>query len=111
VALKRGSIVVVATRGACTGKPRPAVVVQSDLFNPTHASVTVCPITTDCVDAPLFRSPLPPGARTGLRHASQVMVDKVVSVPRSAIDAEIGECSPDEMEAVAAGLRHWLELA
>lgn len=59
--MKRGTIVVVAARGAYTGKPRPAVVVQSDLFNPTHASITLCPITSDCVDAPLFRLALPPG--------------------------------------------------
>lgn len=67
--MKRGTIVVVAARGAYTGKPRAALVVQSDLFNPTHASVTVCPITSDCVDAPLFRLTLPPGSRTGLRQA------------------------------------------
>jgi mRNA interferase MazF len=58
--VKRGAIVVVAARGAYTGKPRPALVVQSDLFNPTHASVTICPITSDCVDAPLFRLIYPP---------------------------------------------------
>jgi mRNA interferase MazF len=52
--LKRGTIVVVAARGAYTGKPRPALVVQSELFNPTHSSVTLCPITSDCVDAPCF---------------------------------------------------------
>ena len=51
---------------------------QSDLFNPTHQSITICPITSDCVDAPLFRIPLPPGERTGLRTGSQVMVDKIV---------------------------------
>ena len=78
--MKRGAIVVVAAKGAYTGKPRPAVVVQSDLFNPTHASVTVCPITSDCVDAPLFRLTLPEGPRTGLKRISQVMVDKIVSV-------------------------------
>lgn len=108
--MKRGAIVVVASRGAYTGKPRPAVVVQSDLFNPTHASVTICPITADCVDAPLFRLSLPPGTRTGLKQASQVMVDKVVSVPRTAVGDAIGECSPDELDAVAAGLRRWLGL-
>ena len=78
--MKRGAVVVVATRGAYTGKPRPALVVQSDLFNPTHASITICPITSDCVDAPLFRLTLPPGSRTGLRIVSQVMIDKIVSV-------------------------------
>lgn len=108
--MKRGSIVVVAARGAYTGKPRPALVVQSDLFNPTHASVTLCPITSDCVDAPLFRLTLPPGERTGLRTASQVMVDKIVSVPRAAISAEIGECDARELEAVEDGLRRWLGL-
>ena len=108
--MKRGAIVVVAARGAYTGKPRPALVVQSDLFNPTHASITICPITTDCVDAPLFRLTLPPGSRTGLESVSQVMIDKIVSVPRTAISAEIGECDVRELEAVDDGLRRWLGL-
>jgi mRNA interferase MazF len=108
--VKRGAIVVVAARGAYTGKPRPALVVQSDLFNPTHASVTVCPITSDCVDAPLFRLTLPPGARTGLRAVSQVMIDKIVSVPRSAIGTEIGECTAGELDAVDDAVRRWLGL-
>ena len=108
--MKRGAIVVVAAKGSYTGKPRPALVVQSDLFNPTHASVTVCPITSDCVDAPLFRLALPPGSRTGLRAVSQVMIDKIVSVPRAAISAEIGECDPRELEAVDDGMRRWLGL-
>jgi mRNA interferase MazF len=110
VAVTRGDIVVVATRGAYTGKPHPALVVQSDLFNPTHASVTVCPITTDGVDAPLFRPSLPPGARTGLRAMSQVMVDKIVSVPRAAVGETVGRCDSRELEAVEDALRRWLEL-
>lgn len=108
--MKRGAIVVVAARGAYTGKPRPAVVVQSDLFNPTHASITICPITSDCVDAPLFRLTVPPGSRTGLKSVSQVMIDKIVSVPRSAVSEEIGECDEREVEAVEDGLRRWLAL-
>jgi mRNA interferase MazF len=102
--------VVVAAKGAYTGKPRPALVVQSDLFNPTHQSVTLCPITSDCVDAPLFRVSLPPGERTGLETASQIMVDKIVSVPRSAIGAQIGRCDARELDAAAVALRQWLEL-
>ena len=109
--MKRGAIVVVAARGAYTGKPRPALVVQADVFNPTHASVTVCPITSDTVDAPLFRLTLPPGSRTGLRGVSQVMIDKIVSVPRAAISAEIGECDARELDGVDDGLRRWLGLA
>jgi mRNA interferase MazF len=110
LAVNRGSIVVVAAKGAYTGKPRPAVVVQSDLFNPTHASVTICPVTSDCVDAPLFRVTVPAGTRTGLRRMSQVMVDKIASVPRERVGDEIGRCSGDEIEAVERALRDWLSL-
>lgn len=108
--MKRGAIVVVAARRAYTGKPRPALVVQSDLFNPTHSSIAICPITSDCVDAPLFRLTLPPGSRTGLKSASQVMIDKIASVPRAAISEEIGECDSRELESVDDGLRRWLAL-
>jgi mRNA interferase MazF len=106
----RGDIVIVATKGAYTGKPRPAVVVQSARFNPTHASVTVCPITSDCIDAPLFRVAVPPGDRTGLAVPSQVMADKVVSVPRSSIAQGVGRCDTAEMHAIDDALRAWLDL-
>ena len=106
----RGAIVVLASKGAYTGKPRPAVVVQSDAFNATHASITVCPITSDCVDAPLFRVALPPGDRTGLAVASQAMVDKVSSVPRTAVDRAIGVCDDLHLEQIDDALRRWLEL-
>ena len=101
---------MVAARGPYTGKPRPALVVQSDLFNATHASVTICPITSDCVDASLFRLTLPPGARTGLERVSQVMIDKSVSVPRGTVSGEIGQCDVAELEAVEDCLKRWLDL-
>jgi len=110
VEVTRGCIVVLAAKGASVGKPRPAVVVQSDAFNATHASITVCPITSDCVDAPLFRVALPPGDRTGLVVASQVMVDKVRSVPRSAVDRAIGGCDGLHLEQIDEALRRWLDL-
>ena len=108
--MTRGAVVIVAAKGAYTSKPRPAIIVQADLFNPTHASITVCPITSDCVDAPIFRVPLPPGDRTGLSTTSQVMVDKVVSVPRTAILREVGRCDSDQLAAVDDALRVWLAL-
>jgi len=110
VEVTRGSIVVLAAKGAYTGKPRPAVVVQSDAFNAAHASITVCPITSDCVDAPLFRVALPPGDRTGLVVVSQVMVDKVSSVPRSAVVRAIGMCDGLHVEQIEEALRRWLDL-
>ena len=108
--MTRGSIVVLAAKGAYMGKPRPAVVVQSEAFNATHASITVCPITSDCMDAPLFRVALPPGERTGLAVASQAMVDKVSSVPRSAVDRAIGACDAFHLEQIEDALRRWLDL-
>ena len=108
--MKRGAVVVVATRGAYTGKPRPALVVQSDAFNETHASITICPITSDCVDAPLFRVSLPAGRRTGLDVPSQVMIDKVVSVPREAIGRAIGRTESVEMDLVGRALQAWLSI-
>jgi mRNA interferase MazF len=110
VEVNRGDVVVVASRGAYTSKPRPALVVQADAYNETHSSITLCPITSDNVDAPLFRVALPPGDRTGLQVPSQVMVDKVVSVPREAVGRVIGTCDLAEMEHVGAALRGWLAL-
>jgi mRNA interferase MazF len=109
--MTRGDIVIIATRGAYTGKPRPAVIVQNDLFNATHASVTVCPITSDCIDAALFRVSVPPGARTGLQASSQIMVDKVVSIPRLSIAKAIGRCETGELQTIDGALRLWLALA
>lgn len=108
--IARGAVVIVSARGPYTGKPRPALVVQADAFNPSHASVTVCPITTACIDAPLFRVNVPPGDRTGLKAASQVMVDKIVSVPRSSVVREVGGCDEATSHAVDDALRSWLAL-
>ena len=72
--VKRGDVVICTTSGDY-GKPRPAVVVQSDLFNPTHASVTLCPITSNLQPAPLFRLDLAPAKDNGLKKPSQTTVD------------------------------------
>lgn len=73
-------------------------------------SVTLCPITTGCIDAPLFRVTLAPGVRNGLTAVSQVMVDKIVSVPRAAIAREIGRCDPMHLDQIDDALRLWLGL-
>jgi mRNA interferase MazF len=105
--LKRGDVVVgVASRDY--GKPRPAVVVQSDFFNETHASITLCPVTSHLVDTPLFRIPVGPGAGTGLKAASQVMVDKVMSVPRERIAKKTGRLPVGALHLVDEALRLWL---
>jgi mRNA interferase MazF len=102
--------VVVGVASRDNGKPGPAVVVQSDLFNETHASVTLCPITSHLVDAPLFRIPVEPGAGTGLRAASQLMVDKVLSVPRERIAKKTGHLPRAVLRLVDEALGLWLRI-
>src|SRR6202049_1523015 len=79
--MRRGDVGTVAAGGGY-GKPRPAVIVQTDAFPATHASVVVCQMTSDCSDAPDFRVTVDPTATNGLRVKSQVMADKPVTIRR-----------------------------
>lgn len=108
--IKRGDVVICAAPGDY-GKPRPAVVVQSDLFNGTHSSVAVCLITSHLEDAPLFRIPVAAGRTTGLKSESQVMVDKVIAIPRNKITGRAGMLPARLLKEVDDALRLWLELA
>jgi len=108
--VKRGEVVTVVLPGDY-GKPRPAVVVQSDLFNDTHASVTVAPVTSTLVNAPLFRLVVEPSTRNGLRVLSQVMVDKLTTVRRERIGGTVGELEPDTLTRVNRALALWLGVA
>jgi mRNA interferase MazF len=72
------------------GKPRPAVVVQSDYLNDTHATILLCPCTSELVDAPLIRIPVTPTVENGLHSPSQIMVDKAAPMRREKIGARIG---------------------
>ena len=87
--MRRGDIVTVAFAGDF-GKPRPAVIVQSDYLNGTHATILLCPFTSELVDAPLIRIPVVPSQQNGLRAPSQIMVDKVAPVRREKIGRAIG---------------------
>ena len=105
----RGDVVVCALTGDY-GKPRPAVVVQSDLFNETHASLTVCPITSDRTGLTLFRVLIPASQGTGLRKDSEIMVDKITTGNRARFTRRIGRLSSAQMAQVDTSLRTWLDL-
>jgi|SRR5690625_2483630 len=94
---RRGSIVTVALQGDL-GKPRPALVIQSDLLNEL-TSVIVCPITSEIRDT-LFRITIEPNPGNGLRSLSQVMTDKIATVPRSKIGSTIGHLDAERLRAV-----------
>ena len=107
--MRRGDIVTVVAPGD-DGKPCPALVVQSDLLL-EHPSTTVCLITSDLRDAPLFRFTVPPKPSSGLQHAAQVMVDKIVTVAPTRIGATVGRLDEGEMGEVTRLLALWLGLA
>jgi len=107
--IERGDIIICALSGDY-GKPRPAVVIQSDLFNLTHASITICPITSHLIDAALFRLSLLPNKLTGLTSASQIMIDKMISIKSEKITKKIGKLSFDEIFKLDEALKLWLSL-
>jgi mRNA interferase MazF len=108
--VKRGEIWTVAARGAYTGKPRPAVIVQDDHFDAT-ASITICAMTTDPTDAPLFRLPIAPDAGNGLDQPSRLMVDKITTVPKTSLGDHLGRLSDDDLVRLDRAIVVFLGLA
>lgn len=107
--MRRGDLVTVAMAGDF-GKPRPALVVQSDLFDET-GTVTVLLVTSTLVDAPLLRPTIEPTEANGLRQRSQVQIDKAMSVKRDKIGGAIGRLDDEAMLAVTRSLALFLGIA
>ena len=107
--VRRGDVVTIVLPGAY-GKPRPALVVQSDMFD-TLASVTVLPVTSELRAAPLLRISIEPNTDNGLRKKSQVMVDKAQAVPREKIGTTIGRLHEDALVAVDRALAVFFGIA
>jgi len=94
--LRRGEVWTVGGGKDYAGKPRPAVIVQDDSFDATD-SITICAFTTDQADAPLFRLPVQPNERNGLRAACRLMVDKITIVPKSKLGARVGRLDDEDI--------------
>lgn len=109
-ALRRGTVVTVASPGAYSSKPRPAVVVQADRWLQAHPSVTLCPLTSTIRQAPMVRIAVEPSPRNGLRKPSQLMADKLFTVPLAAVGEVVGQLEPDVLVDLDLALRGWLEL-
>jgi mRNA interferase MazF len=92
------------------GKPRPALVVQSDLFD-AHPSVSILPVTSELRDTPLFRITVEPSESNGLRRTSQVMVDKIQTVARSKVGRVMGHLEQETLVAVNRALAVFLGFA
>ncbi len=91
----RGDLVTIAMQGDF-GKPRPALVIQANQFN-QHSSVTVLPITSTIVAAPLLRVSVQPTQKNGLQKLSQIMIDKALTVKRDKIGPAFGQIDADVM--------------
>ena len=94
--MRRGDIWTVAGGKDYAGKPRPVVIVQGDSFDAT-ASIIICAFTTDETNAPLFRLPVEPSERNGLRAACRLMVDKITTVPKTKVGARIGRLDDEDI--------------
>lgn len=108
--MTRGEIYTAAARGVYTGKPRPVAIVQDDRFDAT-ASVTVCPFTTNPVDAPLLRIKIEPTRDNGLDQPSSLMIDKLTTMPRPSLVARLGRLSDEELVQLNRSITVFLGLA
>jgi mRNA interferase MazF len=106
LSFRRGDIVVVSATGDY-GKPRPGIVVQSNAFSKT-ASVTYCPITSLLNDNYLLRITVEPDSSNGLKQTSQIMIDKIITAPRSKIGKIIGHANDELMLNVTRALAIFL---
>ena len=105
----RGDLVTVAVQGDF-GKPRPALIIQADLFS-EHGSVTVLPVTTSLVEAPLLRVTIKPSPQNSLRQPSQVMVDKAMTVRRDKLGKAFGRIEAERLVEVERCLAVFLAIA
>jgi mRNA interferase MazF len=107
--MKRGDLVSVAAPGNY-GKPRPALIVQTGLFI-DHQSITICLLTSHITQTPLFRYNVEPHVDNGLIAASQVQIDKIMTVPREKIGPVIGWLTDKQMSEITKLLALWIGIA
>ncbi|MBX5471549.1 MAG: type II toxin-antitoxin system PemK/MazF family toxin [Acetobacteraceae bacterium] len=108
--MRRGEVWTVSGGTGYAGKPRPVVIVQDDAFDATD-SVTICAFTTDPTEAPLFRLPIAPNPRNGLRAPSRLMVDKITTVRKSKLGERIGRLDDEDVVRLNRALLVFLGLA
>ena len=106
--ISRGDLVIAAFPGDY-GKPRPALVVQSNAFTGLQ-SLTVLPLTSDLYASPLIRIDVAPNEDNGLQRQSHVMVDKAATISRAKIGQRIGRLDAETMRSVGVALAQFLDI-
>jgi mRNA interferase MazF len=107
--VKRGDFITVALKGDY-GKPRPALVIQSDRAANT-ASIAVLLLTSNLVEASYLRVTVEPDQTNGLRATSQVQIDRPMSFPRDKAGPVIGRLDNDALAVVTRNLALFLGIA
>ena len=107
--MKRGEVWTAAAGGGYVGKPRPAIILQDDRFDTD--SVTLCAFTTNVIESQVARPLVEPTRENGLRIVSRVMVDKVMTVPRSKLGHRIGVLGDQDMTRLNSAIVVFLGLA
>lgn len=107
--MKRGDFVRIAMQGDF-GKPRPALIIQSNLFD-EHATVTILLVSSLLIEAPLLRITVDPTELNGLKKTSQVMVDKAMTVKKEKLGEPFGKASEELMLEVNRCLAVFLGIA
>ena len=107
--MTRGDFVTIASQGDF-GKPRPALVMQTDAFS-EHPSITVLLVSSTWIDAPLLRVGVQPTPENGLQKASQVMVDKAMTIKRDKVGPAFGRLDANAMIEVERCLAVFLGIA
>ena len=108
--MRRGDIIRAVGRGDFSNKPRPSLIVQADLFNEHHPSITVCPITSHVTGDALYRVPIAITLLNGLDRDSEIEVDRMQAIWLHRIRVVIGRSSDAVMKDVDRALRLRLDL-
>ena len=108
--MRRGELITVALQGE-HGKPRPALVIQSDLFAQLTSTVTVALLTSTALDVPLIRVPLEPSEKNGLRTRSYVMIDQIFSARTRRVGRVFGRLGDTDLLAVNRALALFIGVA
>jgi mRNA interferase MazF len=108
--MRRGEIWTVAGGKDYVGKPRPVAIIQDDRFDATD-SITICAFTTDPTDAPLFRVPVAPNERNGLRSPCRLMADKITTVAKTKLGSRVGRLDDEDIVRLNRAILVFLGLA
>ena len=107
--MQRGEVWTVAGGRGFAGKPRPAVIVQDNLFAGLN-SIAVCLLTSETTETFAVRPLVEPTGNNGLRAPSQVMIDKITAVSRAKLGARLGRLSDQDMLRINRALVVFLGL-